>query len=106
MLRTAQQIHARHYASCTALFAVTSLVAFLLDTWVVRLTYEAYSRGILNHYIIGTDAEINTDVPSNNDLMQWYFVAPPKFWGNFIIAYGGNLVFSMASAAGMLWHCT
>lgn len=64
------------------------------------LTYEPYSRGLLNHYVIGTDAEINTDVPSNDDLMRWSFVAPSKFMGNFIIAYGGSLVFTLASAAG------
>jgi len=64
------------------------------------LTYEPYSRGLLNHYVIGTDAEINTDVPSNDDLMRWSFVAPAKFRDNFIIAYGGSLVFTLASAAG------
>ncbi len=68
------------------------------------LTYEPYSRGLLNHYVIGTDAEINTAPATNDDLMRWYFVAPAKFSGNHIIAYGGSVVFSLASAAGASAH--
>ena len=64
------------------------------------LSYEPYSRGVLNHYIIGTDVEINTNLANNDDLMRWYFVAPAKFMGMQIIAYGGSLRFSWASAAG------
>jgi hypothetical protein len=66
------------------------------------LTYEPYSRGVLNHYVLGTDAEIDTDRLTNNDSpsSQWYFLAPSKFLGYHIIAYGGSLSFSIASAAG------
>jgi hypothetical protein len=64
------------------------------------LTYEPFSRGVLNHYILGTDAEIHTDRVTGDDLSLWYFVAGPQFLGNHIITYGGQLKFAVASAAG------
>lgn len=64
------------------------------------LSYEAFSRGVLNHYVLATDAEINTNKRTKNDDTLWYFVAPAKFWGMHNIAYGGALTFAMSSAAG------
>ena len=64
------------------------------------LTYEPFSRGVLNHYILGTDAEIHTDRVTGDDMSLWYFVAGPQFLGNHIIAYGGSLKYAVASAAG------
>lgn len=64
------------------------------------LVYEPFSRGLLNHYVLNTDAEIHTNKKTGDDDSRWYFVAPDKFLGNHAIAYGGELVFSMASAAG------
>lgn len=64
------------------------------------LAHEAFSRGLLNHYVLATDAEIHTSKVSGWDDSRWYFVAPSKFLGNHAVAYGGSLVFSMASAAG------
>jgi len=84
-----------------------------LDSWVVEgngarasamlaggLVYEPYSRGLLNHYVLATDAEIHTNKVSGDDDSRWYFVAPNKFLGNHAVAYGGQLTFSLASAAG------
>lgn len=64
------------------------------------LQYEPYSRGVLNHYILATDAEINVDKVTKNDDTLWYFVAPAPYMGMHNIAYGGALNFAMASAAG------
>jgi len=64
------------------------------------LLYQPFSRGVLNHYVLATDAEINTNKITGNDDTLWYFVAPPKFMGMNNIAYGGTLTFAMASAAG------
>lgn len=84
-----------------------------LDSWTVEgngarsasmvaggLVYEPYSRGLLNHYVLATDAEIHTNKVSGNDDSRWHFVAPSKFMGNHAIAYGGSFTFSLASAAG------
>lgn len=91
---------------------VSSDFATNLDGWTVvnngarakaqpagGLMYEPYSRGLLNHYIMATDAEINVD-RKNNDKDLWYFQAPSKFLGNHAIAYGGEMVFTFGSAAG------
>jgi len=64
------------------------------------LVYEPYSRGLLNHYVLATDAEIHTHKVTGDDDSRWYFVAPNKFLGNHAVSYGGELTFSMASAAG------
>jgi hypothetical protein len=65
------------------------------------LAYEPYSRGVLNHYIMGTESEINTARSSDaSDLDRWYFQAPTKFHGNHAAAYGGALHFRVGAAAG------
>jgi hypothetical protein len=64
------------------------------------LTFEPFSRGILNHYALATEAEINVNKITKNDDTLWYFVAPAKFMGMHNIAYGGTLKFSWSSAAG------
>ena len=64
------------------------------------LTYEPFSRGVLNHYVLATEAEINTNKYNGNDDSLWYFVAPSKFLGMQNIAYGGTFSFAMSSAAG------
>lgn len=64
------------------------------------LSYEPYSRGVLNHYVLATEAEINTNKRSGADDTLWYFVAPPKFHGMHNIAYGGSLNYATSSAAG------
>lgn len=64
------------------------------------LRFEPYSRGLLNHYVLATDMEIDTNRRSKDDDARWYFQAPAKFLGNHAVAYGGKLEFSMASAAG------
>lgn len=64
------------------------------------LSFEAYSRGLLNHYVLGTDAEIHVNSVTKDDDSRWYFHAPAKFLGNHVIAYGGEMKFSFASASG------
>lgn len=64
------------------------------------VTYEASSRGELNHYVYGSDDTINTADASGNDLSLWYFQAPPKFLGHQGIAYGGTLDFTLSSFHG------
>lgn len=64
------------------------------------LSYEPFSRGVLNHYVLATDAEINTNKKTKADDTLWYFVAPSKFHGMHNIAYGGQLSFAISSAAG------
>lgn len=92
---------------------VASDFATSLDGWMVAengarakamvaggLIYEPFSRGLLNHYVLNTEAEININRVTKDDDTRWYFVAPSKFLGNHAVAYGGRLEFSMASAAG------
>ena len=66
------------------------------------LSYEPFSRGVLNHYVLATDAEINTNKKTKADDTLWYFVAPSKFYGMHNIAYGGQLSFAISSAAGAI----
>lgn len=72
------------------------------------VNYEASSRGLLNHYIYGSDDVINTESANTktssskgNDFSLWYFKAPKKFHGNHGIAYGsGSIDFTLSSFYG------
>lgn len=92
---------------------VASDFATGLDGWSVQgngaranamtaggLVFEPFSRGLLNHYILNTEAEINLNRVTKDDDTRWYFVAPEKFLHNHAAAYGGKLKFDMATAAG------
>mmetsp|Transcript_9219 Transcript_9219/g.18674 ORF Transcript_9219/g.18674 Transcript_9219/m.18674 type:complete len:358 (-) Transcript_9219:65-1138(-) len=61
-------------------------------------TYEASSRGSLNHYIYGTDDSLNMLNGSDKDL--WYFNAPSTFLGWQGAVYGGFMEFTMSSFSG------
>eukprot|EP01038_Epipyxis_sp_PR26KG_P016530 gene16530-22564_t len=75
-------------------------------------TYEPYSRGLLNHYILGKDAIVNTIITtadtsmnpqqqqSKTDLSLWYFMAPQSYYKNIGISYGGVLKFTLSSFSG------
>lgn len=64
-------------------------------------SYERYSRGaLLNYYIVGTDNVINVQTSGESDQSLWYFEAPMKYYGNYGIAYGGLLEFTLGSFAG------
>lgn len=64
-------------------------------------TYEPYSRGaLMNHYIIGTEGNVNVQTAGGADQSLWYFSAPAAYKGNIGIAYGGSLQFSIASFSG------
>lgn len=65
-------------------------------------SYEPYSRGqLLNHYVLGTDDKVNIQAAGGSDASLWYFTAPAsKFTGNFGIAYGGTLKFTLAAFSG------
>lgn len=83
---------------------------FLLDNegWTIvgnkalsaMSTYEPYSRGIVNHYIIGSDNKINVQRDGEEDKSLWYFSAPSSFLGNKGISYGGQLSFTLAAFSG------
>ena len=64
------------------------------------VTYEASSRGELNHFVYGSDDTINIADVSGNDLNLWFFQAPSKFLGHQGIAYGGTLDFTLSSFYG------
>jgi hypothetical protein len=64
------------------------------------VTYEASSRGALNHYIYGSDDTINSAAAGQPDRSLWYFKAPSKFLGHHGIAYGGKFEFTMSSFHG------
>lgn len=61
--------------------------------------FEKKSRGLLlSNYIYGFDDEIYLSDGVDVDL--WYFNAPSKFLGNFGIAYGGSISFTLSSFSG------
>lgn len=65
------------------------------------VSYEASSRGLMNHYVYGSDDTINTMGPGQDaDRSLWYFVAPQKFLGHHGISYGGSLDFVLSSFHG------
>jgi len=61
---------------------------------------EPYSRGLLNHYIYGTDDLINVNTFGAIDHSQWYFEAPPSFLGNLGSAYQGTLTYTLSAFSG------
>jgi hypothetical protein len=93
------------------------------------LSREAFSRGLLSQYLVGTDARVASTgmrsaaltptaggalggssasgggaagrgTPGRGDASLWYFVAPSHFLGNKVAAYGGSLTFVAGSLAG------
>ena len=59
--------------------------------------FEPYSRGLFfHHYIQASDNLVH----GKPDKSLWVFNAPSKFWGNFGIAYGGTIQFSISLLAG------
>lgn len=64
-------------------------------------TFEPYSRGaLLNHYIYGTDDKINVKGTGGSDAYLWYFEAPSMYMGNWGIAYGGFVKFTIGIFSG------
>lgn len=63
-------------------------------------TFEPYSRGKINHYVIGSDDKINVNSKGSQDSSLWYFNAPATFLGNKGVSYGGKLSFSLAAFSG------
>jgi hypothetical protein len=69
----------------------------------INTNYEPYSRGVqMNRYVYGTDEKINILKAGtfSPDQSLWYFNAPSKFLGNFGIAYGGSLQFTLSGFSG------
>lgn len=67
--------------------------------------FEAFSRGTLNYYIVGSDDLVNVGdtyigETGKTDQSLWYFDAPSKFYGNNGIAYGGYISFTIHSFSG------
>ena len=63
-------------------------------------TFEPYSRGKLNHYVIGTEDKISVNKEGGEDSALWYFEAPSSFLGNKGVSYGGHLSFMLAAFSG------
>ncbi|GMH80988.1 hypothetical protein TL16_g08783 [Triparma laevis f. inornata] len=76
------------------------------ESWTVEgnrvggsaVSFEASSRGSLNHYVYGTDDSLNMEGGNDSDL--WYFNAPSKFLGWQGVYYGGEMKFTMSSFSG------
>lgn len=69
---------------------------------VTPANFEAYSRGaLLNHYVYGTDDKVNVKGSGSDDSL-WYFQAPPSYYGNLGIAYGGFFQYTLALFSGDL----
>lgn len=68
---------------------------------VAETTFESYSRGsLLNHYVYATDDKINVQSSGDADSSLWFFEAPEKYLGNYGIAYGGSLKFTLGAFSG------
>lgn len=63
-------------------------------------TFESFSRGRINHYIVGSDDKINLKKDGGEDMSLWYFDAPSSFLGNKGVSYGGQLSFTLAAFSG------
>jgi hypothetical protein len=74
------------------------------DGWRVSggatLAREAYSRGALAQYIVGTDGAVAAHPRARGDGALWHFHAPPAFLGNKLAAFGGTLTFTAGAFAG------
>lgn len=62
--------------------------------------HESFSRGQVNHYVIGTDDKISVSSEGAEDKALWYFEAPAAFLQNKGIVYGGQLSFMLAAFSG------
>lgn len=65
--------------------------------------YERSRRGLLNHYIYGSDKYIDSNSQDGSERTfdsLWYFQSPSKYHDNLILAYGGYIEFTISSAAG------
>lgn len=63
-------------------------------------TFEPYSRGPINHYVIGSDDKISVRNEGEEDMALWYFNAPSSFLGNKGVSYGGMISFTLAGFSG------
>lgn len=63
-------------------------------------TFEPYSRGKLNHYVIASDDKISVKMDGGEDSALWYFEAPSSFLGNKGVSYGGQISFMLAAFSG------
>jgi len=82
------------------------------DDWVVKdnsanaadVSYEESRQGPLNFFLHTTDDEIDirrdTRTDDTSDAKMWRFCAPIKFHGNYEVAYGGTLQYTLGSFAG------
>lgn len=66
---------------------------------IVPPAHDTASMGDLNDFIHARDREIFLDT-AGLDTTLWQFVAPAKFLGDFAVAYGGSLSFTIATTTG------
>ena len=85
-------IRTRSYQWLLSTFTSRQLRRFL-QAMSAPASYESSSRGLLNHYIRGSDDTIQAQ-------SLWFFEAPLAFHGHHGIAYGGSLNFVMSSFHG------
>jgi len=65
------------------------------------VTWDMSSRGALNRYVFAEEDSVHADPETGEDRDQWYFRAPDsKFTGDMAAAYGGEIRFTLSSAAG------
>jgi len=76
------------------------------DQWVIRggsstaeVKYEVSKSGSLSQFIHATEDSINVR-SGLSDANRWNFCAPHKYFGNFELAYGGTLGFTLGSFSG------
>jgi len=62
--------------------------------------HEPFSRGKLNHYVIGTDDKISVNRDGGEDNALWYFQAPDSFLKNKGVTYGGRISFTLGAFSG------
>ncbi len=63
-------------------------------------THDPTSRGSMRQFIRGDDTVIRNLGLEDGDPFRWYFSAPPTWSGNWGVAYGGKLTFTLEAFAG------
>lgn len=64
------------------------------------LKHMPYTLDNMAGYVLGEEGQVHTHGSEKHDGHLWAFHSPPKFQGNFALAYGGHLRFTIALPAG------
>jgi hypothetical protein len=79
-----------------------------IDGWVIRSNganaappaHEPSRQGPLNNFVHAQDLLIDQGAGQTSDMEPWKFCVPAKFKGNYELAYGGTLEFTLGSFSG------